>query len=151
MSPFEGSLGYLPLLLPVQENDIAVLSVQAHIWMPVLFFLSFFHSILLTPTATLLIVIRTYHHIINQVRKLGFPLFKTNAKKLSPCYLCPFEIVSIIYPSVAKPILPKCLTIHPSFHVPQLKPTRAEGFGRHFEHEDLKSWLNYLNMDLETL
>ncbi|XP_016391990.1 5-hydroxytryptamine receptor 3A-like [Sinocyclocheilus rhinocerous] len=31
MSPFECSLGYLPHLFPVQENDIAVPSVQVHI------------------------------------------------------------------------------------------------------------------------
>lgn len=131
MSPSECSLGYLPPLFPIQENDIAVPSVQAHIhhcrkvWRDA-------RSALLRSAERNRCLAdrhRTPAPLYQPGQKVwlsskNIPL-KTDAKKLSPRYLGPFEIVSIINPSVVKLKLPKSLRIHPSFHVSQLKPVHV--------------------------
>lgn len=97
MLSFQCSLGYqLPLFL-AHKDDVAIHSVHSHlrqchkVWRDA-------YSALLC--SILLIATRILHPTISLVRK-DIPL-KTKSKKLSPHYIGPFEIESIINPSAVK-------------------------------------------------
>uniref|UniRef100_A0A3P9N401 Integrase catalytic domain-containing protein n=1 Tax=Poecilia reticulata TaxID=8081 RepID=A0A3P9N401_POERE len=127
-SPFEVTLGYQPPLLPSNERDISVTSVQHQIrrsrkiWRE---------------------TIAALHKTAAQIKRFAdgrrtaapaytfgqkvwlstcdFPL-KAMAKKLAPKFIGPFEILAIINPAAVRLRLPSSLCVHSTFHVSQLKP-----------------------------
>ena len=128
VSPFEGSLGYQPPLFPAEEADIAVPSVQHHlrrcrkVWKDV--------------RAALLGSVDRNRRFADRHRtpapvyqpgqrvwlsSKDLPL-KTDSRKLSPRFVGPYEIVSIVNPTAVKLKLPSHMKIHSTFHVSKLKP-----------------------------
>lgn len=48
--------------------------------------------------------------------------FEASSRRLSPCYIGPYEVIKIVSPTALKLALPPTLRIHPVFHVSQVKP-----------------------------
>lgn len=128
MTPFECPPSYLPPLFPAEEKEIAVPSVEHHLRCCRRVWKCACSALLLASSRNRRLADR--HRIPAPLYSPGqkvwlsarnFPL-KTSSKKLSPCYLGPFEITAIVNPSAVKLKLPSGLRVHPGFHVLLLKP-----------------------------
>lgn len=107
MSPFSSSLGYQPPLFPAQHalTDLLRATTRAqnqanHRRSPAPSYTPFQKVWLLSQDL----------------------LLKVESKKLSSCYIGPFEIESINNPCAIHLKLTATLCIHPTFHVSQVKP-----------------------------
>ena len=131
MTPFEASVDYLPNLFPSQEQEIAVPSVQRNL-----------RRICRIWRETRAALLHTQHHNrrLADRWRTSAPEYKPGqkvwlstkdiplsitSKKLSPRFIRPFEIESIVNPSSVCLKLPPSLRIHPTLHVSQLKPVSA--------------------------
>uniref|UniRef100_A0AAY5K731 Gypsy retrotransposon integrase-like protein 1 n=1 Tax=Esox lucius TaxID=8010 RepID=A0AAY5K731_ESOLU len=128
LSPFEASLGYQPPLFPSQEKDLAVPSVQDNLCRCRKVWEDSREAFLQTTERNKKVADR--HRVAAPLYQPGqrvwlsssnIPL-RTETRKLSPWFLGPFEIESIINPSAVRLKLPRSMRVHPTFHVSQLKP-----------------------------
>uniref|UniRef100_A0A8C5C4I0 Chromo domain-containing protein n=1 Tax=Gadus morhua TaxID=8049 RepID=A0A8C5C4I0_GADMO len=115
------SLGYQPPLFPELEGEVAVPSVQTHlrrcrrIWKR-----SSSRSQLQANKCRL----PAPHYAPGQrvwLRAKDLPL-KGAPPKLSPRFIGPFEIETVVNPCAVRLKLPPSLRVHPTFHVSQVKP-----------------------------
>ena len=127
LSPFEAALGYQPPLFPSQEKELAVPSVQDNLHRCRKVWVDTREALLRTAERNKRVADR--HRVVAPQFQPGqrvwlsssnIPL-RTDSRKLSPRYLGPFEIDSIINPSAVRLKLPQAMRVHPTFHVSQLK------------------------------
>ncbi|KAJ8333796.1 hypothetical protein SKAU_G00411150 [Synaphobranchus kaupii] len=131
LSPFECSLGYQPPLLSVQEAEVAVPSVKAHI-------LKCKRIWRLTRTALLRSNSRSQR--LADLHRTAAPKYRTgqqvwlstsnislpsSSKKLRPRFSGPFPVVRLVNPVSVKLSLPASLKVYPVFHVSQIKPVAS--------------------------
>lgn len=125
VSPFEASLGFQPLLFAAIEGDHFVPSVQQ----------VSARSERATRDALLRIVERNKclvdrHRTLPPTYAPGqkvwlstrFIPLRSESKKLSPTFICPFKIDSLVHPVTVCLKLPQNMRIHNVFHVSQVKP-----------------------------
>ncbi|KAK6315607.1 hypothetical protein J4Q44_G00131310 [Coregonus suidteri] len=124
-------MGYQPPLFPAQEKELAVPSVQENlrrcqrVW-------SDAREALLRTTdrnKTTADRSRTPAPVFHPGQEVwlsskNVPL-RTKSRKLSPRYLGPFVVESIVNPAAVRLKLPSAMKIHPTFHVSQLKPVSS--------------------------
>ncbi|KAJ8356966.1 hypothetical protein SKAU_G00197600 [Synaphobranchus kaupii] len=131
LSPFECSLGYQPPLLSVQEAEVAVPSVKAHI-------LKCKRIWRLARTALLRSNSRSQR--LADLHRTAAPKYRagqqvwlstsnislpSSSKKLRPRFIGPFPVVCLVNPVSVKLSLPASLKVYPIFHVSQIKPVAS--------------------------
>uniref|UniRef100_A0A3B3XW38 Gypsy retrotransposon integrase-like protein 1 n=1 Tax=Poecilia mexicana TaxID=48701 RepID=A0A3B3XW38_9TELE len=128
LSPFESSLGYQPPLFPSQEQELSVTSVQHHLrrcrrtWNQTIAALNHSASLNRRLADRKRIPAPSYQpgqKVWLSTRDITLKSFN---KKLSPRFIGPYEISSILSPTSVRLKLPDCLRIHPVFHVSLIKP-----------------------------